>query len=140
MAFPAELPGERTLTLVTFVEKQQKQVREWVERMNLDEPGAPPWIELPVLSDLGEGFRGYMDWALKTGVQTPQDRSHVFALYTHVREFCNRVGLPSTRRVYALVIDRRGRILAQEEGNPTPSSIRRLWIALRPSMSERAVA
>ncbi|MES1228339.1 MAG: hypothetical protein ABUL72_06675 [Armatimonadota bacterium] len=141
-AFPADLPADRTLALIAFLDRQKGVLNSWVERMDLTKPDAPAWVEFPLVTDLGETYRDYVNGVLKEEISQPEHRSHVFTLSTHVREFCRSLGLTTTRKVYAVVLDRRGKVVAIEEGKPTTESIRRLKIALShsPYCGGRAIA
>lgn len=123
LKFPAELPGEKTIVLVAFVQQQQRDIDAWVDALKLKEKGAPAWIELPTVADMGPGFRKFLDGAMQSGIKKTEDRARVFTLYTDVAGFCRKMSMPSTRTVYALVVDRKGNVLAKVAGRPTTQSV-----------------
>jgi hypothetical protein len=130
LKFPSEFPGEKTIVLVAFVQQQQTDIDAWVEALKLKEKNAPAWIELPTVADMGPGFRKFLDGAMQSGIKKTDDRARVFTLYTDVAGFCRKMGMPSTKTVYALVVDRKGKVLASVAGRPTAQGITRIQTAI----------
>jgi len=77
---PADFPGERTLLLIAFQREQQDNLDDWSARLNLRNPGAPAWLELPVIDDPGTLLRWFVDVGMKNGIADSFVRSRVFSV------------------------------------------------------------
>ena len=114
---PADFPGERTLLLIAFQREQQDNLDDWSARLNLRNPDAPAWLELPVIDDPGALLRWFVDVGMKNGIADPFVRSQVFSVYTPRAEFIRHLGLPGTDQVHLVVADRSGNILCRVSGD-----------------------
>ena len=114
---PAEFPGERTLLLIAFQREQQDKLDDWSARLNLRNPEAPAWLELPVIDDPGTLLRWFVDVGMKNGIEDKSVRSRVFSVYTPRTEFIRHLGLPGTDQLHLVVVDRSGNILRQVSGD-----------------------
>lgn len=130
LKFPAQLPGKRTIVLVAFTQDQQNAVDTWVDGMKLKEPDAMPWIELPTVANLGQGFRVFLDGAMKSGITKTEDRARVFTYYTNVGKFVSNLKLAGTKQIYAMVVDRDGTIHRVEPGRYSQEGAARLSKAM----------
>jgi hypothetical protein len=114
---PADFPGERTLLLIAFQREQQDNLDDWSARLNLRNPGAPAWLELPVIDDPGALLRWFVDVGMKNGITDPFVRSRVFSIYTPREEFIRHLGLPGTEQVHLVVASRSGNIHCRVSGD-----------------------
>lgn len=130
-AFPNQFPGEKTLLLIAFEREQQDQLDDWSARLSLRAPGAPEWLELPVIDDPGVFMRWFVDVGMKGGIDDPAVRRRVFTIYAPRQDFIRILGLPDTTQVHLVVADRSGRILRKVSGEWTEEKERSLKSALR---------
>ena len=128
-----ELPGgmsaERFVVLVAFEREQQHDIDGWVKGLQLD-GGSTPWIELPVIDNPGVVGRWFIDNGMRRGIANHETWKHVVTLYTRKRDFLKQVGIASESSVYALVVDRDGRILKSVQGPVTDKGAEEINAAL----------
>jgi hypothetical protein len=117
LALPSQFPGKKTLLLVAYEREQQTALDDWSARMKLREPGAPEWLELPVITDPGAMMRTVIDNGMRGGIPDPAIRDRVYTIYTPREEFNKRVGISDLKSVHLLVADRSGKILARVSGD-----------------------
>lgn len=130
-AFPNQFPGEKTLLLIAFEREQQDQLDDWSARLSLRAPGAPEWLELPVIDDPGAFMRWFVDVGMKGGIDDPAVRRRVFTIYAPRQDFIRILGLPNATQVHLVVADRSGRILCKVSGDWTMDKEVHLRSALR---------
>lgn len=130
-AFPKQFPGEKTLLLIAFEREQQDQLDDWSARLSLRAPGAPEWLELPVIDDPGAFMRWFVDVGMKGGIEDPLVRRRVFTIYAPRQDFIRILGLPNTTQVHLAVADRSGRILCKISGDWSEEKEKSLKSALR---------
>jgi len=129
---PSGFPGERTLVVVGFEEEQQGGIDSWFEGMEVRKPpSAISWIEMPLINKPGMLMRWFINTGMRSGIPSREIRSHVWTAYTDMNDFMNSCGMPSTKNVYALVVDRSGKILAMESGNYSKKGAKALLKALQ---------
>ena len=116
---PADFPAEKTLLLIAFHREQQDDLDDWSARMNLRRPGAPAWLELPVIDDPGALLRWFVDVGMKNGISESSVRDRVFSVYAPRESFIHHLGLPGTDQVHLVVVDRTGGILCSVSGEWT---------------------
>ena len=128
---PADFPAAKTLLLIAFQREQQDNLDDWSARLNLRQPGAPAWLELPVIDDPGAILRGFVDVSMKNGIADSLVRSRVFSVYAPRAEFIRHLGLPGMDQVHLAVIDRSGNILCRVSGDWSAEKERTLREALK---------
>ena len=128
---PADFPGERTLLLIAFQREQQDKLDDWSARLNLRNPDAPAWLELPVIDDPGALLRWFVDVGMKNGIADKAVRARVFSIYTRRAEFIRHLDLPGTDQVHLVVADRSGNIHCRVSGNWSAEKESALRDALR---------
>ena len=115
---PSGFPGERTLVVIGFEEEQQVGIDSWFEGMEVRDPASRiSWIEMPLINNPGMLMRWFINTGMRGGIPSKEVRSHVWTAYTNKKAFMEASGMTSTKDVYALVVDRSGKILAMESGN-----------------------
>lgn len=115
---PAGFPGERTLVVVGFEEEQQVGIDSWFEGMKVRKPSSGiSWIEMPLINNPGMVMRWIINTGMRGGIPSKEVRAHVWTAYTNKKAFMEACGMAVPKNVYALVVDRSGKILAMESGN-----------------------
>lgn len=115
VALPEGLPGEHTVLLIAFTREQQKDIDGWVAGLHLDD-GKIPWLEVPVIDNPGAIGRWFIDSGMRRGIKNRDTWKHVVTLYTRKADLKNAIGVTTESTVYAMVVDRRGGILASVAG------------------------
>ena len=122
LTLPRDLPAEKTVVLVAFTQEQQQGIDTWVKGLGLKVDGTGlPWVELPVVGKMPRIARGVVNNGMRGGIPEKAKRAHVVTLFTDADAWSKAVGLPSKDRVYALVVDRAGNVLARQDGPCDPS-------------------
>lgn len=118
VALPSALPAERTLVLVTFRREQRADAESWIRGLQLRDTRMIQWVRMPVLKDPGhDPQRAAVQERLIGHYAGHPDQHSVMAVLTSDRTaFLRQAGLTSDDRVYALVINRQGEVLARAEG------------------------
>lgn len=131
---PGGFEGERNLLLIAFVQKQQADVDTWLKAMPeiAQRHRTLRYYELPTISKLNPVARFFIDRGMRGGIPDPQQRARTITLYIDKEPFKKAVGLGPEDRIYALLIDKSGRILWREEGLFTEAKGKSLEAALKP--------
>ena len=133
---PADFPGDRTLVVVAFAREQQADVDTWTAGLGLTAPSNTlPWIEMPLINNPGWFMRWFINTGMRGGIPSKEVRSHVWTAYTDKKAFMQTCGMPSEKVIYALVVDRDGKILAIEPGNYSRAAAERLTGAFQSGKS-----
>ena len=115
---PSGFPGERTLVVIGFEEEQQVGIDSWFEGMEVLDPASRiSWIEMPLINNPGLVMRWIINTGMRGGIPSKEVRSHVWTAYTKKKAFMEACGMTTTKDVYALVVNRSGKIIAMESGN-----------------------
>jgi hypothetical protein len=118
---PQDLPGERTLILIAFEARQQRELDTWIEGLQLGKASAP-WIETPVIDPPNAVFRWIIDSGMRRGLPDAGSRERTITLYTERKAFCLSMGMTSgDKSVYVAVVNRSGNVLAMADGSYSAS-------------------
>jgi hypothetical protein len=119
---PADLEGERNLVIVAFQRHQQALVDSWSPAIAdlLARHADLRFYELPVISRGNPLFRAWLDDAMRAGIHDQSAREHTITLYLDKAAFRQALELPHEGTIYALLLDRTGRVLWRGHGEHTP--------------------
>ena len=117
MTVPDDLPGERTLALITFKRTQREHADSWIEGLNLKSDPSIKWIRMPVVNDPGtpEG-RDEVQTRLLGRYTAEDERANMLPVFTDRERFVRSAGLSGVNQAVAVVVNRRGEVLARAEG------------------------
>jgi hypothetical protein len=114
---PAGLPAERTLALIAFRSTQQEHIDGWVTGLNLRQDRSIAWLRMPVLNDPGTAAaRSAIEDKLLSRYPAGDERARLIPVFTNRDDFMRSAALSGPDQVYALVVNRRGEVLARAEG------------------------
>ena len=125
---PSDFEGERNLVLIAFERDQQENVQTWmpeVKRLLRTYPKLR-FYELPAIRRGNPLFRSWIDNAMRAGIPDRETREQTITLYLDKSAFREALGLPHEQNIYALLVDRTGRILWRADGLCTPEKMRDL--------------
>jgi hypothetical protein len=119
---PADFEGERNLVIVAFQRHQQALVDSWSPAI-ADLLARYPdlrFYELPTISRSNPLFRAWLDGAMRAGIHDQRAREDTITLYLDKAAFRQALDLPHEGTIYALLLDRMGRVLWRGQGVHTP--------------------
>ncbi len=118
LSLPEDFGGDRNLLLIAFQREQQRNVDTWLREMKRFE-----WLpnfryyELPTIDRLNAIARWFIDRGMRRGIPDREARARTITLYLDKLAFRMALNLPDEKRVYALLVDRSGRVLWRAEGD-----------------------
>lgn len=117
MTVPDELPGERTLALITFKRTQREHADSWIDGLNLKNDPSIKWLRMPVVNDPGtpEG-RDEVKNRLLSRYTAEDERANMLPVFVDRERFVRSAGLSGVNQAVAAVVNRRGEVLARVEG------------------------
>lgn len=130
---PQELPAERTLVLLAYQQRHQRDVDDWIALAVAN--GVPPTprgvvgpmatavVEVPFLSARWTPLRRLIDGGMARGIADPDVLARTLTAYGAPARHRRACGLTGTgaaegREVEALVVTRDGRVLWHASGAP----------------------
>ena len=117
MTVPNDLPGERTLALITFKRTQKEHADSWIQGLNLKNDPSIQWIRMPVVNDPGtpQGRDEIQNRLL--GRYTAEDeRANLLPVFVDRNSFVRSAGLSGVEQGVVLIVNRQGEVLARVEG------------------------
>jgi hypothetical protein len=127
---PHDLPGERTLVVLAFRQRQQACVDRWI--VLASDLGAAPTplgasrplpaavVEVPVLGRRYLPARRFIDGGMAAGIGDPRVLARTITVYTDADAYRRRCGLGRGDDVRALVVDHDGTVWFHAVGEPDP--------------------
>lgn len=132
MTLPGDLPSDRTLALITFKKGQHAQAEGWIQGLNLRNDPSISWMRMPVLTDPGTPKgRSDAENRLLQRYTADTERANLVPIFTDRTTFVRSTGLNGTDQFYAVVVNRRGNVLARVEGEFTEDKARVLRETLK---------
>lgn len=115
---PGDLDAARNLLLVAFRREQQAAVDTWLPLATEIEAESDDvrYYELPVISRYYRPFRWVIDGGMRAGIPDEDTRRRTITVYTDTATFRRALDLPTDSTIYALLVDRDGRVHWRAEG------------------------
>lgn len=129
---PEGFEGARNLVLVGFELRHQGVIDAWLpalEPLVAARPGLRLY-ELVPISRSALPSRPIIDGGMVRGIPDEAVRARTLTAYADLRPVIAALGLPDTRRVAAVLVDRRGHVTWRARGAPDPSTLATLAAAL----------
>ncbi len=125
---PDGFDGERNLVLIAFKREQQFEIDTWIPTAQRLAQGRPDfrYYELPTISRGLPLGRWWLDSAMRAGIPDLAAREATITLYLDKKAFRKALDLPTEETIYALLVDRAGRVLWRSEGVATDEKARDL--------------
>ena len=116
---PEDFAGERNLVLIAFQREQQKLLDTWLREMPRFQQADPgfQYYELPTIERLNALARWFIDSGMRRGIPDKNARARTITLYIDKKPFEESLQLPTEETVYALLVDRSGKVLWRAEGS-----------------------
>ena len=139
---PADLPADRTLVILAFQQRHQRDVDAWMDvaerrgwLTDLASTTAPPTadtalpgrpthaaIEVPCISKRWGPVRRFIDGGMATGIRVPTVLARTWTTYTDVGRIQRALGIADSASIWVGVVASDGEVLAQTLGPPTEES------------------
>lgn len=131
LSLPADFNANRALLLIAFEQEQQTQINTWLPfAEQLENAGQAKFYELPVLPSALRLMGGMIENGMRSGIPSQATRAKTLTLYTNVTRFRKNLGLGRKNQIYAVVIDRQGRVLAVQSGAYSSAKAKQIRAAL----------
>ena len=132
-SLPEDFAGERNLLLIAFQREQQANVDTWLHQMKRFEtsPGFH-YYELPTIDRLNPFFRWFINSGMRRGIPDRNARARTITLYLDKPSFRKALNIPDEKRIYAILVDRSGRVLWRAAGDYDEAKAASLQAALTP--------
>jgi len=132
-SLPQDFAGDRNLLLIAFEREQQRNVDTWLHQMKRFEPCSGfQYYELPTIDRLNPFFRWFINSGMRRGIPDRNARARTITLYLDKPSFRKALSLPDEKQIYALLVDRSGRVLWRAEGDFDEAKAASLQAALAP--------
>jgi len=133
-ALPEDFAGDLNLLLIAFQREQQHNVDTWLHQMKRFEssPGFH-YYELPTIDKLNPFFRWFINSGMRRGIPERNARARTITLYLDKLSFRKALNIPDEKRIYAVLVDRSGRVLWRAEGDFDEAKAASLQAALTPA-------
>ena len=118
LSLPEDFAGDRNLLLIAFQREQQKNVDTWLSEMKRFESSPNfRYYELPTIDRLNFLARWFIDSGMRRGIPDRKARARTITLYLDKLAFRKALNLPDENQIYAVLVDRSGRVLWRAEGD-----------------------
>jgi len=136
MQFPQGLAGERNLVLLGFQREQQEDIDTWLAPLPALTKLHPDlaFYELPVIDRPNFLLRWIIDTGMRSGIPDKQQRARTITLYLDKKKFLKELQIESEKTIYALLIDKTGKVLWRAEGKADTSKLQSLEAFLGPGL------
>jgi hypothetical protein len=132
LRLPADFEGDRSIVLVAFRQRQQREVDSWMPELNALRAADPDLAvyEIPTLSSGWTPLRGWIDGGMARGIKSQAVREVTVTLYINKGPFKDALAINSEATIHLLLLDREGRVTFRTTGPATPEGIAALRRAL----------
>ena len=115
---PADFEGERNLVLIAFHREQQKDVDTCAPFADslLARDSTLRWYELPTLGRRYKVIRGIIDGGMRGGIPDTAARARTITLYINKSPLRTSLGLGTEDSIYAVLVDRTGKVYWRAAG------------------------
>ena len=129
-ALPGDLPRAFNLLMIAFAVSSRRSSTGGSRHCSPSRATTSASMRFPVLPSMYGPVRWFIDGGMRGGIPDPAARARTLTVYTDVRKVTSDLGLPGTDTIAVVLVDRDGRILAQEVGRFDEEKAARLSGAL----------
>ena len=136
---PKDFEGELNLTLIAFLREQQALVDTWLPlaRSLQDRYEGFRYYELPTIYRANPAYRWFINTGMRRGIKDPEARAATITLYLDKKKFRSSLQLPHEGTIYALLVDKRGRVVWRVEGALSKAKQKDLEVFLSKALESR---
>jgi hypothetical protein len=131
---PADFGAARTIVLVAFRQRQQREVDSWMPELTALRAAhrGLQVYEIPTLSSGWTPLRGWIDGGMARGIKDQQVREATVTLYIRKGPFKDALGITSEDAIHLLLLDAEGRVTFRTTGPANAAGVTALRSALAP--------
>jgi hypothetical protein len=124
---PQVFKNEFNLVIVAFKREQQTQVDTWIKAAQpiLEKKSNLSLFEIPLIYELSTFKRFWVNNGMRFGIPDATARKRTITVYTNRDEFF-KISEMKEEQIYALLIDKNGKILWRKEGDADEKKIKDL--------------
>lgn len=114
---PAIFENKLNLVIIAFKRKQQAEVDTWIKAIEpiLKENPNLSFYEIPLIYELSAFKRMWVNNGMRFGIPDEVARKRTITVYTNREEFF-KITQMQEDKIYALLVDNKGKILWRREG------------------------
>jgi predicted transcriptional regulator len=118
--------------LIAFKREQQADIDTWLKVMPAvtQKHAGLHYYELPTIQKSNVMVRWFIDNGMRGGIPDQQQRARTITLYIDKAPFKKSLGIQSEDSVYAMLIDKAGKVLWRADGRYTDAAGQQLEAAL----------
>lgn len=118
---PADLTADYNVILIAFQQWQQSVIDTWLPFVTeLEQERADVRAyELPVIQRLNLLARTFINEGMRAGIPDRKARERTITLYLDKEAFRRALDMPDEQDIYALLLDRQGKVLWRTRGSFT---------------------
>ncbi len=124
---PEAFQNEFNLVVIAFKREQQEQVNTWIKAVEpiLKEKPNLSFFEIPLIYELSSLKRFWVNNGMRFGIPDENARKRTITVYTKRDEFF-KITKMQENQIYALLINKSGKVLLRLEGNADDKKIKAL--------------
>ena len=128
VVLPEYFHGKITFIAYGFSRKSQLDIDTWLIpfKQKFQDNEAVYFMEIPMIGTKYRLIKGIIDRGMRSGIDQ-QDHDNVMSYYGQLRPYIEYYGVTVKERGYFLLLDSRGTIVWQAEGNATEESLKTLF-------------
>lgn len=128
---PDTFNNDLNLVIVAFKREQQSEVDTWIKSAKplLEKNKNLSFFEIPLIYELSAFKRFWVNNGMRFGIKDEVARKQTITVYTNRKKFFNITKMEE-EKIYALLIDKNGKILWQKDGASDAAKISSLKKAL----------
>jgi len=117
-SMPGGFAGNLNIVLIAFEREQQKELDTWLAVLPKALEGFPKvsYYELPTIARLNSMARWFIDTGMRSGIHDKAQRERTITLFIDKKPFTESLHIQSEKTVYAMLIDREGKVLWRADG------------------------
>ena len=124
---PNDFAGNLNIIALGFEREHQNQINTWIPSIEQLIKNSSPQIglkfyEVPLIYELGAFKRTWVNNGMRLGIRDEKSRQQTITVYTNRDKFFEIMKM-SKDQIYILLIDKKGKIIAREEGEMTKQKI-----------------
>jgi hypothetical protein len=130
---PFDLEKELNLVIIAFIRNQQYTINQWVPFLKelQKKYSNIEFYELPVLAQRNRAIRFWIDGGMRAGIPDKRTRERTITIYTNKEKLKELLSIKTENTIYLFLINKKGEIKWQEEGQVNSEKVHDLEKVLK---------